>query len=135
MKKIAKILSKNDTGESGSHQSGFHIPQNFSIFFPVLNKNQKNPRVKIKFMDSEQNIWYLKFIYYNSKFFGGTRNEYRLTHTSKYLRSKNLTAGDRIIFEKKKNGYYIESEENPQEKLDKGNSTVVLTNKWKEIKL
>jgi hypothetical protein len=37
------------------------------------------------------------FIYYNNKFFGGTRNEYRVTGMTAYLREFNLKAGDKVI--------------------------------------
>ena len=41
--------------------------------------------------------WTFSFIYYNNRFFGGTRNEYRLTGMTEFFRRFNLKAGDRVI--------------------------------------
>lgn len=97
---LSKILSANDTGETGGHQAGILIPKNRRIldFFPRLNKFEKNPRFHIKFYDEKNQEWVFAFIYYNNKLFGGTRNEYRLTRMSKFVRTNNLKEGDEIIF-------------------------------------
>ena len=88
--KIAKILSLNDTGETDSHQAGFHIPRTIVDFFPKLNTSEKNPRVIIPIKDHKNNLWSFNFIYYNNKYFGGTRNEFRLTGTNKYFKQNKL---------------------------------------------
>ena len=105
---ISKTLSANDTGETGGHQSGLLIPLNPSIlsFFPKLDKTQLNPRVKIRFEDQSGKIWNFTLIYYNNKHFGGTRNEYRLTHMTKFIREAGLKAGDEIIMSKNLAGLY-----------------------------
>ena len=94
---ISKPLSRNDLGLTGAHQAGMVIPKGFAHFFPKLNRNMKNPRRKIKIICGD-NEWILNFIYYNNKFFGGTRNEYRLTGMTRFFREMGLEENDRIEF-------------------------------------
>ena len=99
MKKIRKHLSRNDIGLNGAHQSGMLIPRSLSFFFPSLNDNEKNPRIKIIFSDIKyQKLWCFNFIHYNNKLFGGTRFEYRLTRMTGYLRSLKAKEKDIIEF-------------------------------------
>ncbi len=95
---IEKVLSKNDTGETGGHQAGILIPKSEEIlsFFPDLNIADKNPRRVITFHDQFDEIWKFTFIYYNNYFYGGTRNEYRLTGMTKYFNRNNLKSGDSL---------------------------------------
>ena len=104
---ISKILSANDTGETGGHQAGILIPKDNDIlsFFPTLSAlNEKNPRVRLTFTDAGGDKWNFNFIYYNNKFYGGTRNEFRLTGMTKYIRTNNLKAGDMIILRRNTTG-------------------------------
>lgn len=97
---IVKALSANDVGETGGHQAGVLVPKSAEIlsFFPTLSAKEKNPRVRLVFRDEDGlTRWEFVFIYYNNKFFGGTRNEYRLTCMTKYLRSRNAKVGDEIV--------------------------------------
>ena len=73
---IEKTLSRNDTGETGSHQAGIAIPKKKGIlsFFPDLDNKIKNPRILLNFTDSSGKLWEFSFIYYNNKYFDGTRN-------------------------------------------------------------
>jgi restriction endonuclease EcoRII-like protein len=99
--RIAKTLSANDIGDTGGHQAGILIPKISEIlsFFPRLDPREKNPRVRLVFRDDDQiTRWEFAFIYYNNRFFGGTRNEHRLTCMTKYLRSKNAKVGDDLVF-------------------------------------
>jgi hypothetical protein len=93
---IQKTLTANDTGETGGHQAGICIPKDEKIlsFFPKLNPNIKNPRCIIDVIDESDKEWVFHFIYYNSRFFGGTRNEYRLTGMTPYIKDYSLRAGD-----------------------------------------
>lgn len=97
LKRITKRLSANDTGETGAHQSGILIPKTIEIlsFFPILDGKIKNPRISLYFYE-EDNVtkWPFQFIYYNGKHFDGTRNEFRLTRMTNYIRAKNAKAGD-----------------------------------------
>ena len=99
IKRITKTLSANDTGETGAHQAGILIPKPPSIlsFFPELDGSVKNPRISLYFFEEDGiTKWPFEFIYYNGKFFDGTRNEFRLTWMTQYLRAKNAKAGDTI---------------------------------------
>lgn len=110
---IKKILSANDTGETGAHQAGILIPKDPDIlsFFPDLGENEKNPRVKLTFYDKEGRPWQFNFIYYNNKFFGGTRNEYRLTQMTRYIQMNRLKAGDAVILRRASEGILTISHE------------------------
>lgn len=98
---ITKILSMNDTGETGGHQAGILVPKGGEVlrFFPDLGNDEKNPRCVMYFRDEVGEIWKLNFIYYNNRFFDekGTRNEYRLTGMTAYFRQHSLKAGDSIV--------------------------------------
>ena len=99
---ISKVLSPNDVGETGGHQAGFLIPKSGDAlyFFPRLDTSTKNPRHLLYVYDGYGGRWELSFIYYNSKFFGGTRNEYHLTGLTKYFAQNKLVSGDTIILTK-----------------------------------
>lgn len=95
---ITKELSRNDTGETGGHQAGILIPRDPNIlsFFPRLDPNELNPRHQLTFRDPLGTKWAFSFIYYNNRLFGGTRNEYRLTCMTPFMRAHNLRAGDKL---------------------------------------
>ena len=138
---ISKILSANDTGETGGHQAGILIPkQEFILsFFPVLDASQLNPHVHLQFEDEIGRFWKLAFIYYNNRFFGGTRNEYRLTRMTRYLREVGLVAGDEVILQRDVTGNYSVSYKRMNEQLafkKKAGKTVIrLGTGWKIIKI
>jgi hypothetical protein len=131
---ITKILSANDTGETGSHQAGTHIPKVPAIlsFFPDLGTSRKNPKVPILFTDEKGNSWNFRYIYYNNKSFGGTRNEYRLTGMTNYINSNRLRSGDRLILRRDdKNKYNIEYEKAVSEQAN----VIRLGNTWEVINI
>jgi len=99
---IAKILSANDTGDTGGHQAGLLVPKEKEIldFFPSLDVETLNPRVHLVFRDDAGERWEFAFIYYNNRLFGGTRNEYRLTRMTNYIRTHRLRPGDRVVLER-----------------------------------
>jgi len=135
---IAKILSNNDTGESGGHQDGFHIPKNMIHFFPDLASHNKNPRMEIIFKDSLGQEWIFNYIHYNNKFFGGTRNEYRLTRTAGYIKTNDLKSTNTITLSKGDGEYFISYEKTKsKEKMIQDNkiTKIVISNKWKVIKI
>jgi hypothetical protein len=100
-KTISKVLSANDTGDTGAHQAGILVPKQPAIleFFPPLPVGEKNPRHHLHFLDETGKQWEFAFIYYNGQLFGGTRNEYRLTRMTPYIRESGLIAGDEVILE------------------------------------
>lgn len=102
-KEIRKVLSANDTGETGAHQAGILVPKNEKIlsFFPSLDRNARNPRMTLVMREEDGTRWEFNFIYYNNRLTGaGTRNEFRLTVMTKYLRAANAKAGDVLVFSK-----------------------------------
>lgn len=98
---IRKKLSPNDLGETGSHMAGILIPKEQQVldFFPSLDKSVKNPRAELVMHERDATTrWVFNFIYYNNRFFGGTRNEYRLTCMTQYLRASNAKVSDEVLF-------------------------------------
>ena len=135
---ITKKLSANDIGNNGSHQAGMHIPKDPSIlkFFPALNATQKNPRVSLTLWETDAiTRWTFNFIYYNNKFFGGTRNEYRLTGMTKFLAARNANVGDVVVLSKGHgNKLVIEVIRNGQFATEH-DEILVLSGGWKVIKI
>jgi type II restriction enzyme len=71
-----KFITPNDTGSTGSHQSGFHISKSaWQLFFDTegVKGTNKDVFITIKWQDDFETS--SRFIYYGAK----TRNEYRLT--------------------------------------------------------
>lgn len=97
---IRKVLSRNDVSETDAHQAGMYILKESVPFFPRLGTNMLNPRVTLRFEDEEGRFWTFDFIYYNNAYFGGTRDEYRLTPMNDYFSLYGIKAGDIIILEK-----------------------------------
>ncbi|MEO9960429.1 MAG: EcoRII N-terminal effector-binding domain-containing protein, partial [Nisaea sp.] len=100
---FAKVLSANDTGATGGHQAGILVPKGnpaLLAFFPPLNVSVQNPDAWIEAEDDNGRVWKLRYIYYNNKLHAenGTRNEYRLTHLTKYLREVGARVGDSLVF-------------------------------------
>ncbi len=119
---IAKILSANDTGETGGHQAGILVPKDPALlsFFPQLDASRYNPRVHLHFLDSSGSFWEFAFIYYNNALFGGTRNEYRLTRMTKYIRRASLICGDEVILSREDDRYSVSYVRRQQARVIKG---------------
>jgi hypothetical protein len=130
-----KKLSPNDAGKTGTHQAGILVPKESEIlsFFPTLEKGIKNPRQTIVMFEEKDNTrWEFSYIHYNNKLFGGTRNEYRLTGMTNYLRSANANTDDIVTFSKNNDHSYtidiIRSKNANKEGLV--GDTLVLTSGW-----
>jgi hypothetical protein len=108
-RRISKTLSANDTGETGGHQAGILVPKEPGIlnFFPSLDPKADNPRCQLMFMDQSGKFWEFSFIYYNNKLRGGTRNEYRLTRMTKYIRECGLNVGDEMSLSRDERDRYL----------------------------
>jgi len=134
VRSISKILSANDIGLTGGHQAGIHVPKSNDIlsFFPSLDVKQKNPRYILNFIDDDEKRWELAFIYYNNKFFGGTRNEYRLTRMTKYINSNNLKVGDELILVNCDDGI---SRISFKRELKRETGKLKLSTEWKVIQI
>ena len=134
---IEKTLSRNDTGETGSHQAGIAIPKKKEIlsFFPDLDKNIYNPNITINFKDSNGKDWDFRFIYYNNKFFGRTRNEYRLTWTTGFIKNYALKEGDIITLSKYKNDQYSIGFTEKKYSPETPENILILGNSWRTVRI
>jgi hypothetical protein len=113
-KTFRKLLSANDVGNTGSHMAGILVPKGegeLLAFLPPLDPAVLNPSAWIDCVTEEGLELKFRYIYYNNKFHApnGTRNEYRITHMTKYLRDANADESD--VFEISREGgigpYYI----------------------------
>ena len=98
-----KRLSANDLGLTRSHQAGFLIPKSLvkGGLFDTLPRVDLDPRLALRFYDYSRAVEFVPtYIYYNNKYFGGTRCEYRLTGLVKFIREHGLREGDSIKIEK-----------------------------------
>ncbi|WP_175653834.1 EcoRII N-terminal effector-binding domain-containing protein [Pseudomonas sp. Marseille-P9899] len=100
-KAFRKTLSANDVGSTGGHQGGILIPKSETellAFLPPLDPDTKNPNAWIDCEDETGKIRRFRLVYYNNKFHDerGTRNEYRITHMTKYLREVDAKEGEAI---------------------------------------
>lgn len=133
---ISKILSPNDTGETGGHQAGILIPKDPEIldFFPPLDATERNPRYHLPFFDDSGGRWDFAFIYYNNRFFGGTRNEFRLTHMTSFVQMNGLKSGDELILKRNLQGMRLVTYKRARQSLAGTNGVLRLGSQWKVIK-
>lgn len=138
-----KFLTANDTGESGTHQAGIHIPKSeieFLEFLPPLDPTVKNPDTWINFVDDTGCEWKFRYIYYNNKRHdeGGTRDEYRLTHTTKFFRAIGARSGDLLTVSREGNQPSYQITVSPADRVEDGTSRGGLTTKiqlrgWRRV--
>lgn len=137
--RITKTLSANDIGETGAHQAGILVPKEPAIlsFFPFLDPGAKNPRVSLIFREPDGiTRWDFNFIYYNNRFFGGTRNEYRLTCMTRYLRARNAAVGDQVVLSKDGDGrLQVDVERLNAPSVTGDDDVLVLSGGWKVIRI
>ena len=92
--RLRKTLTANDVGHTGSHQAGIHVPKLLVEYFPLLDASQLNPDTWLE-IASRESTHHWRFIYYNNAVVGqGTRDEYRLTHVTGFLREATARPGD-----------------------------------------
>ena len=111
----AKVLTKNDIGETGGHQAGITVPKadcDLISFFPSLNPEEFNPDSWLYCTDPDGEEWKMRYVYYNGRRFSppkSTRNEYRVTHMTKFFSKWGAKTGDVVIFTKasKENSFHI----------------------------
>ncbi len=128
---VAKILSPNDCGITGTHQAGILVPKQSELldFFPSLDAAEYNPRKTVRCRDQADKLWQFAFIYYNNRLFGGTRNEYRLTRMTRFIREAGLKPGDKVLFSKlEPDEYAIRYQRAGARKFQE--SGLVLGNNW-----
>jgi hypothetical protein len=102
---FSKVLTANDVGETKSHQAGMHIPKSMPellSFLPALDLTIYNPSVWMICRDHEDTIWKFRYVYYNNKFHSpnGRRDEYRLSHMTKFFKGHGATSGDTFVITK-----------------------------------
>ena len=99
IKTFVKTLSANDVGTTGGHMGGILVPKGdgeLLAFLPRLDPAVLNPSAWIDCETSGGQILRLRFVYYNNRMHApkGTRNEYRITYLTKFLREEQANAGD-----------------------------------------
>ena len=138
MTTVRKSLSANDLGRTGSHQAGILVPKvrEMLSFFPHLDSTRKNPRARIVVREAGDGARRdFNFIYYNNKLFGGTRNEYRLTGMTAYLRESGAEVGDEVAISKDADGSYVIDVVRSRSLRDQsGDDIIVLSGGWKITK-
>ena len=148
--RFVKVLSANDVGATGAHMAGIAIPkgdQGLINFLPELDSSIKNPSVLIEADTDSGEVISLRYVYYNNKIHdhAGTRNEYRFTHLTGFLRQANACEGDTFeISRPDPAGRYrirvipkAKALENPTENKppvnDKGTVRIRLTSAWSQL--
>ncbi len=135
---IRKVLTRNDTGETGGHQAGMCVPKQeaFLGFFPPLDPEVKNPRIVLPFLEAGGRMWRFHFIHYNNRLHdqGGTRNEYRLTGLTAFMKDRNLREKDILVLTREAGGLYrIDSERGTApDRVREG--VLRLSGKWRIIR-
>ena len=136
---FTKLLTANDSGESGGHQAGIHIPKgekDLIAFLPRLDSRVKNPDAWINCTDETGREWAFRYIYYNNKFHdpGGTRDEYRITHMTKYFRAVGAREDDefRISGEAGRPEYQISVVRTDAQNQTPGTGRIKLTG-WRRV--
>ena len=133
---FCKFISANDSGDTGSHQSGFYIPKNsYKLLFESPGNKGENKEKFVEIMWNDELITQSRFIYYGK----GTRNEYRLTRVfgnNDFLDENSV--GDLLIICKLEGiqykAYTLKSEENIDTFLINFNLTPNQTNRLIETK-
>jgi|TARA_R110002110_G_scaffold413699_2_gene641446 hypothetical protein len=134
-----KILSANDTGQTKSHQAGMLIPKGdseFRAFLGDLDSKTKNPRKTIFCRDENGDDLELQYIHYNNKLHDvkGTRNEYRLTCLTAYLRRSGALAGDEIEISKNETDSFFYIKFMPRHKEDQNSQpTRIVLKGWRRV--
>ena len=99
IKTYIKTLSANDVGTTGGHMGGILVPKGdgeLLAFLPKLDRAILNPSAWIDCETPGGQVLRLRFVYYNNRMHvpNGTRNEYRITYLTKFLREEQANAGD-----------------------------------------
>ena len=139
-----KTLSANDVGMTGGHMGGILVPRGdgqLLAFLPPLDQGALNPSAWIECETPDGQILRLRFVYYNNRLHvpKGTRNEYRITYLTKFLRDANAREGDafEISREEGKNRYLIRiipKVETPEPEVeDDAPVRIRLTAGWRQV--
>lgn len=99
--KVSKVLTWNDCGQGRSHQAGVHLPKDLGrSLFGKVGESQKNPKITLSLAPFGAGANMSAVVtYYNSRKFGGTRDEFRITRISQFIRESRLRPGDSLILD------------------------------------
>ena len=108
-----KVLTANDTGERGSHQSGIHVPRRaweMPGLLPPLASGVKNPEAVVIVRDENSREWKFRYVFYNNALHEprGTRREHRITQMSRFFRESRARAGDTLILARQPGADFLE---------------------------
>ena len=80
---------------------------------PILDSETKNPSTWIRLIDHSGLVWDFRYVYYNSRYFGGTRDEYRMTHMTDFFKHHGLKSGDVLVLRRTDKWFidYVRSED------------------------
>lgn len=93
---LRKVLTRNDVGDTGSHQMGIHVPKLLAPLMPKLDERIENPDCVIE-VETSLGRFSWRYIHYNRKLFAkGTRDEYRLLLVADFLRAAAPSTGDAL---------------------------------------
>lgn len=143
-KTFIKTLSANDVGTTGGHMGGILVPKGdgeLLAFLPRLDPSVLNPSAWIDCQTPDGNTLRLRFVYYNNRMHApnGTRNEYRITYLTKFLRDDNAKEGDafEIARDDKEENYRIRVIAREQvaedRKEEDGPVRIKLTSGWRRV--
>lgn len=100
--RVAKALSRNELGLTGSHQSGVLVPKSSPLLelLPLLDPAEANPSRLIECECPQLGeVIQVRYVHYNSKVLGtGTRNEHRLTRLGRLFVRTGASPGDLLVF-------------------------------------
>lgn len=143
MKKFVKTLSANDVGKTGGHMGGILVPKGdgeLLAFLPPLDVSTLNPSAWIDCETPDRTILRLRFVYYNNRLHveGGTRNEYRITYLTKFLRDEGAREGDLFEIAREDGAAVyrirvVRKAEDIQPPEDDGPLRVKLTTGWRRV--
>lgn len=143
MKKFVKTLSANDVGTTGGHMGGILVPKGdgeLLAFLPPLDVSTLNPSAWIDCETRDRTILRLRFVYYNNRLHveGGTRNEYRITYLTKFLRDEGAREGDLFEIAREDGAAVyrirvVRKAEDIQPPEDDGPLRVKLTTGWRRV--
>lgn len=142
-KTFRKTLSANDVGSTGAHQAGILVPKtdvDLMSFLPTLEQGIKNPDAWIKCLDEDENIREFRYVYYNNKLHDpkGTRNEYRITHMTKYFKETGAREGDFLEIETSEGGELynikiVRQETTIAQENEENGFKIKITSSWRRI--
>lgn len=107
--RVSIVLTPNDAGATGSNQAGVAVKKSGPLidFFPPLDSGGENPDVMLDAYNAHSGEPLgARYVYYNNRRRGGTRDEYRLVRISSFLATYDAVAGDVLLIAQMANGSY-----------------------------